>query len=160
MDEEFDSGYHSFRDNASISSSGPISPNSTAIEQLQQKYFEESRMKKNVLTLMIRCVYESIMDSCSKPCDVLEARNVSSAEIVSSAVKIKPTKHQCHVCGETYRETITLLPTPASGLTNVPSAARPLPRSPLCARTSGFTLARNRTSAEPALVHLRTTPPA
>eukprot|EP00105_Crassostrea_gigas_P012178 XP_011428087.1 PREDICTED: zinc finger protein 391 [Crassostrea gigas] len=48
------------------------------------------------------CVFESIMDSCSKPFDILEAKTMSSAEIVSSAINFKPTKHQCPVCGKTY----------------------------------------------------------
>uniref|UniRef100_K1RDJ4 C2H2-type domain-containing protein n=1 Tax=Magallana gigas TaxID=29159 RepID=K1RDJ4_MAGGI len=31
-----------------------------------------------------------------------EAKTMSSAEIVSSAINFKPTKHQCPVCGKTY----------------------------------------------------------
>lgn len=103
MDEEFDSGYYSFSDNASINSSGSISPNSSAMDQLQQKFLEDSSLKNECSNFDDLCVYESIMDSCSKPCDVLEARNVSSAVIVSSAVKFKHSKHQCPVCGKTYR---------------------------------------------------------
>ncbi|XP_052681799.1 zinc finger protein 596-like [Crassostrea angulata] len=103
MDVVFDSVYHSLSDNAAINSSGSVSPNSSATEQLKQKFLEDSSMKNECSNFDDLCVYESIMDSCTKPCDILEARDVLSAVIVSSAVKFKPTKHQCPVCGKTYR---------------------------------------------------------
>uniref|UniRef100_K1RW24 THO complex subunit 3 n=1 Tax=Magallana gigas TaxID=29159 RepID=K1RW24_MAGGI len=77
-EEEFDSGYHSFSDNASM------------INECSYRYFDDL------------CVFESIVDCCLKLFDILEAKTMSSAEIVSSAINFKPTKHQCPVCGKTY----------------------------------------------------------
>ncbi|XP_052681808.1 putative transcription factor Ovo-like 1 [Crassostrea angulata] len=103
MDVVFDSVNYSLSDNAAINSSGSVSPSSSAIEQLKQKFLEHSSMKNECSNFDDLCVYESIMDSCSKPCDILDARNVSSAVIMSSAVKFKHSKHQYPVSRKTYR---------------------------------------------------------
>ncbi|XP_062572176.1 zinc finger protein 90 homolog, partial [Saccostrea cucullata] len=95
MDDEFYGGYCSFSDNASVNSSGSISPNSSAVELLQQKLLCDVDVKTECSKFEEVC---SNLDKISKTCD-------ETTKSVTYVVKSmpKPAKYQCNVCGKIYK---------------------------------------------------------
>ncbi|XP_061185006.1 uncharacterized protein LOC133193022 [Saccostrea echinata] len=92
MDDEFDGGYCSFSDNASVNSSGSISPNSSAVELLQQKLLSDVDVKSE-------CSKFENFDNITKPCENAKTKPVTF--LVKTLPK--PAKYQCNVCGKSYK---------------------------------------------------------